>query len=178
MPVKGCKDAHYDKYINQSISIHLHLRLKWRKTFDVSTLLVIKPYGAWMPKCPLPNLTISNACRDHSHACLTNQRTFNSNLSQIKYFHFDWNQIFKGRPDDHTLSAIPVNMCATPEKGSTTLTLRNRSEVQRTRKHRSRVEPVFIHVFSGCQGTVQPLEQLSQAAGGQRKRQPVQWQLE
>ena len=76
----------------------------------------------------------------------------------------------------HTLfSALPVNMCATPlKKKKETLTLRNRSEVQRTRKHRSPVEPVFIHVFSGCQGTVQPLEQLSQAAGGHRERQPVQ----
>jgi len=40
------------------------------------------------------------------------------------------------------------------------------------------VEPVFVHVVSGCQGTVQPLEQLSQAAGGPGERQPVRWQLE
>lgn len=89
---------------------------------------------------------------------------------------FDSMKILKGRPDEsHTLFVRPEYVCnSKKKKGSATLTLRNRSEVQRTRKRKSPVEPVFIHVFSGCLGTGQPLEQLSQAAGGHRERQPVQ----
>lgn len=93
--------------------------------------------------------------------------------------HLDSIKILKGRPDkSHTLFCNTCEYVCNSKRGSITLTLRNRSEVQRTRKHRSTVEPVFIHVFIRCRGTVQPLEQLSLAAGGQRERQPVQWQLE
>lgn len=117
---------------------------------------------------------------DHTHARTTNPRLFNSILPWIMHAsdtHFDPVEILKRRADDaHTLFCITCEyVCNSPQKKKReTLTLRNRSEVQRTRKHRSPVEPVFIHVFSGCQGTVQPLEQLSQAVGGHRERQPVQ----
>lgn len=65
-------------------------------------------------------------------------------------------------------------LCNSKKRGNVTLTLKNRSQAQRTRKHKFPEEPVFIHVFSGCLGTGQPLDQLSQATGGHRERQPVQ----
>lgn len=61
-------------------------------------------------------------------------------------------------------------------KGS--LTLKNKSEVKLTVKHRSPADPAFIHVFSWCQGTIRLLEQFSQAAWVLKERQPAQWQLE
>lgn len=137
-----------------------------------------------MQKCPLPYLSvfhagIINVCVGllhdffffFGHNPFVVQRSTRTRRGLLQHINHP-------TPFERTEHAVCVQPPLPPHplpkkgEGSTTLTLRNRLEVERTRN--GRYGPAFIHVVSGSQGTVQSLEQLSLAAAGRpTERRPV-----